>query len=170
MLRRRAVNGGLIGLGWGGMGLAGRPSHAESERPALVVSGRIGAADPNSTERRFSLAALEALGTRDLVTVTPWTRGPQRFTGVPLQRLLEAVQAQGGELLAVALNDYRAVIPAAEAVKADGLLATRMDGQPIRIRDFGPLWMVFPWSDRPELSRPALHYYAVWQLARIEVR
>ncbi|KAA2213245.1 molybdopterin-dependent oxidoreductase [Teichococcus oryzae] len=165
MLRRRAA----IGLGCG-MLAAPAARATEAPRPTLVVSGRIGAPDPGSTERRFSLEALEALGMAEFTTVTPWTPNPRRFSGVPLRKLLEAVRAQGRELHVTALNDYRSVIPVADGVAAGALLATRMEGSPIRIRDFGPVWIVFPWSDRPELDRPALHHYAVWQLARIEVR
>jgi hypothetical protein len=180
--RRNAIrlgSGILAGflLGWGGFGLsAGDARAAEAAPPPLlVVSGLIGPAEGAAggnppPPRPFSLQALEALGTVELTTTTPWTKGPQTFTGVPLQRLLEAVGARGTLLRLSAINDFHAELPVSDARDYGVLLATRQAGRPMRIRDFGPIWIVYPWSDRPDIDRPGYHRRSVWQLARIEVR
>jgi hypothetical protein len=130
-------------------------------REILRVTGRIAAPE----EARFDLAALEALGRGELVTRTAWTgAAPQHFAGVPLQALLAHVGAQGPTLRAVALNDYAITAPVAELTQHGAFLATRQDGQPLRVRDRGPVWMIFPWSQRPELDVPLVRERAIWQL------
>lgn len=138
-------------------------------REILVVTGRV--APPRlGSGVRFDLAALEALGVETLETRTPWTGSePRRFQGVPLARLLAAVGAEGARLRAVALNDYAITADIAELVAAGGFLATRQDGQPLRIRDRGPIWLIFPWSARPDLDTPTLRERSIWQIRRIEI-
>jgi hypothetical protein len=139
---------------------------AARARPILQVSGRIGAAEAV----RFDLDALEALGRADLVTRTAWTGdAPRRFTGVPLARLLGHVGAQGQMLRAVALNDYAITAPVPELVQHGAFLATRQDDQPLRIRDRGPVWMIFPWSQRPELDVALVRERSIWQLRAITI-
>ncbi|MFC3124130.1 molybdopterin-dependent oxidoreductase [Pseudoroseomonas globiformis] len=160
-----------------GLGIAsawpGRPVPAAvpapPARPALRVTGLIGG-EADAGERAFSMDELEALGSASFVTSTPWTKGSQRFTGVPLKRLLDAVECRGTMLHAFAINDYRGEIPVSDAESHGPLLATRLDGRPMRVRDFGPIWLVYPWSERPDLDRPSVHRRSVWQLVRIEVR
>ncbi|PWS35518.1 hypothetical protein DFH01_18110 [Falsiroseomonas bella] len=149
---------------------AAPPVLAETEaprgRPILQVTGRIGAAEGV----RFDLVALEALGRADLVTRTAWTGdAPRRFAGVPLARLLQHVGAQGQMLRAVALNDYAITAPVPELLQHGAFLATREDDQPLRIRDRGPVWMIFPWSQRPELDVALVRERSIWQLRAITI-
>lgn len=138
---------------------------AAAEDPTLEVSGAIAPPAP----RRLTLSQLDALGRVDLATRTPWTQGTQHFSGLPLRRLLEAVGARGDMLRAVALNDYAVQMPVAALLASDGFLATHLDGTPIPVRQRGPFWIVFPWSQRPELETPDHRQRSVWQLQRIEI-
>jgi hypothetical protein len=145
--------------------LAARPLLAQSADPViLTVEGGL-----PSGARDFTLAELEALGMRSLRTATPWTKGPQDFSGVPLLRLLQAVAGAGAmaPMRAEALNRYATALDAEDATRRGALLATRRDGQPMRVRDRGPIWLVFPWSERPELDRPEVHERSIWQLRRL---
>lgn len=138
-------------------------------REVLRVTGRL--ADRYRAEgARFDLAAFEALGLGELRTRTAWT-GPQaqRFSGVSLARLVQAVGAEAPMLRAVALNDYAIRAPLAELLRDDAFLATRQDDEPLRVRDRGPIWMIFPWSQRPELDNATIRERAIWQLRRIEL-
>jgi hypothetical protein len=138
-------------------------------REILAVTGRLAPAHLDNGAR-FDLRALEALGIEDLATRTPWTGNEiRRFQGVPLARLLAAVGAEGRRLRAVALNDYAITAEIAELIAAGGFLATRQDGQPLRIRDRGPIWLIFPWSARPELDTPTHRERSIWQIRRIEI-
>lgn len=148
-----------------GLSLAAPRPAAADERIVLTVTGAIAA------PAEFTLTSLEALGLVELRTRTAWT-GPalRRFGGVPLARLLDAVGSRGTALHAVALNDYAVSAPIPELLRHDAFLATREEGAPMRIRDRGPVWLIFPWSQRPELDVPTVRERAIWQLRRIEIR
>ncbi|MDP3416992.1 molybdopterin-dependent oxidoreductase [Falsiroseomonas sp.] len=144
--------------------LAGAEARAQP-RPVLRVTGRI-----DGDARDFSLAALEALGMVDMATRTTWT-GPEllQFSGVPLATLLRACGATGQSLHIHALNDYAVNVPVADAHDNAALLATRQGGAPLRIRDRGPIWLIYPWSARPELDAPVFRDRAIWQIRQIDV-
>lgn len=57
--------------------------------------------------RSYDLAALDALGPAQIATTTIWTDGVQRFTGVPLRRLLDDAGIADGQITATAINDFR---------------------------------------------------------------
>ena len=138
---------------------------AAAEEPVLDVEGAIRPPSP----RRLTLSQIEATGRVELLTRTPWTLGPQRFAGVPLRHLLDMVGAQGTTLRAAGLNDYAVSMPIAEALASDAFLATRQDDAPIPVRLRGPFWIVFPWSQRPELETAEHRRRAVWQLQHIDI-
>ena len=87
---------------------------------------------------------IEALGWETITTVTPFTEGPQEFAGVPLSALAEATGAEGTVIEAVAINDYTAQIPAAHMAEHDVFLALDLNGEPMRVRDRGPVWIIYP--------------------------
>lgn len=153
---------------------AGAGSKAESlpiptGRPILEIAGAI--TRTNEPGRAvFDLAMIEALGLREVVTPTPWTDGPQRFSGIDPRALLAAVGATGRELEATALDDYRAVVPVEDLERYPMLLATRVDGRPMRVRERGPLWLIYPWGTHPETAEQPYRGRAIWQLRSIVVR
>jgi len=134
---------------------------------ALPIAAAATAADTIPTlqgqvrhgRQEFLLAALKALGPEYLATVTPWTHEVQPFPGVTVARLLRAE----------ALNRYGTELPPEDAATNGALLATRLDGAPMRVRDRGPLWLAFPWSQRPDLASPQVYERSIWQLRRVEI-
>lgn len=130
----------------------------------LEVAGRV-----RDGPVTLDVPALAAFGTTVLVTGTPWTDGESRFEGVLLRDLLAGVGARGTRVRAEALNDYTATIPAEDAETIDILVAWAQDGKPLQRRDKGPFWIVYPWSDRPELDDRLHRQRAVWQLRRLVV-
>jgi hypothetical protein len=135
----------------------------------LTVTGAIGRTNaPGQAD--FDLRALERLGLVRLTTWTPWTEGEIEFEGVWARRLMEAVRARGTEVDALALNDYEQTIPLEDFDKYDVLLATRVNGRLMRVRDKGPIWIVYPWSGHPELDDFATREKSVWQLSALHVR
>jgi hypothetical protein len=144
----------------------GQSSAATAGPVVLSLEGQV-----TGGPRDFTLAALEAIGMETVITTTPWTRGPQEFSGVPLGRLLTTTGNQDTQLLqAEALNRYTVALPAGDAWDNGALLATRLGGEVMRVRDRGPIWLVFPWSSRPELDRSEMHERAIWQLRRIRLQ
>jgi hypothetical protein len=135
----------------------------------LTITGAI--ANSNGDGNAFfDLALLETLPARQIVTETPWTKGLHTFTGVPLETLLQWVGARGQTITAEALNDYSVDLPVADGPEHGALLVYLFDGQPMLPSDRGPLWIVYPFSDRPETRSESFYQRAVWNLYRMTVR
>jgi hypothetical protein len=148
--------------------LAAAPARATDARPVLVVSGRI--TRPNDGERRlFTMADLAELPQHQITTTTPWHRGTRRFSGPLLRDVLAAAGAQGQTLRAVALNDYRVDIPIGDVQRYDVVLARLLDGQPMSVREKGPLFIMYPFDRQPELRNAVYFSRCVWQLKSLDV-
>lgn len=133
----------------------------------LTVKGAITNTNVGDTAE-FDLAMLEALAGRKATMETPWTQGMVTFEGPLLSALLKAVGATGSTLSVKALNDYAAEVPADDA-KLATILATRMDGKLMSVRDKGPLMVVYPFDQDPSLYNEKYFSRSVWQIKEIEV-
>jgi hypothetical protein len=135
----------------------------------LSITGALTHTNDNGAAS-FDMALLATLPQHSFSTKTPWFPQPHKFTGVLVRDLLDAVGSKAGIARAIALNDYRADMPTDELIKNDAMIAYLLDDQPMPVREKGPLVIIFPFSDRPEL-RNAVHYSrAVWQLRSLELR
>ncbi|GAA3534949.1 molybdopterin-dependent oxidoreductase [Zobellella aerophila] len=119
---------------------------------------------------RFDIAALEAMDTLILRTSTPWSDGVQTFTGVRLSQLLADIGAQHHDIEAQALNNYKTGLDWNTLANYPVIIAFKRNGQPMRIRDKGPLWIIYPLDDYPELRTLNNESKMVWQLHRLVVR
>lgn len=169
----RATRRGLLAFGTAGTVTVGRHDAGaavpEPRGPViLTVDGAIGGADPAPTVR-FDVDTLLGLGRHSLRTQTPFTDGEPLFEGVLARRVMEAVQPRGARALALARNDYAVEIPLSDFDRWGVLLATHMDGRRLQLRDKGPLWIVYPWSEHPELDDRVTRQKSVWQLFRLSI-
>jgi hypothetical protein len=152
--------------------LGGRAAAAEDDLPPptghviLTVTGAIARTNGDG-KAQFDAALLESLGTARLVTSTPWTEGRPVFEGVPMRALVERLGAEGKTATVVALNDYRMQIPVADFLQYPVLLASKMNGNTLRIRDKGPLWLIYPQDDFAELRNKPTQAKWVWQIKEI---
>lgn len=168
---RRAVLGlvtaGLLG---GLCALPARALDAPTGKVLLTVRGPIATTNGDAAAS-FDLAMMQKLPRHSFSTRTPWYPQPHKFSGVLLRDLLAAVGAPASATIkAVALNDYRVDIPSDDAVRHGAMLAYLLDEQPMAVRDKGPLVIIYPFDDQPEL-RTAVHYSrAIWQLRSIELK
>jgi hypothetical protein len=144
------------------------PLPAPTEPVILSITGAIAVTNAGNAAQ-FDLPMLRALPARQLVTETPWTRGLHTFTGVPLSDLLARVRAGGKMLTAGALNDYSADLPADDGIRNGALLAYLFDGAPMQASDRGPLWIVYPFSDRVALRTETFYIRSVWNLESLTV-
>ena len=117
----------------------------------------------------YTLSQLEALGLAEVVTSTPWTQGKVSFQGVPLIKLIGTASG-AREIKAIALNDYSASLPFDDAGRFGVILATRMWGKPMAVKDRGPLWIVYPLDAYTELNNQRVHSHMVWQVRVLEAR
>ena len=142
---------------------------APTGRVILTIDGAI---SQTNTPAGLSLdqAALDKLPHVSVRTETPWTEGMVEFSGVPLKALLELAGAKGSLITAIALNDYKVEIPVEDADIPGLIVADRKNGALMPVRDKGPLWIIYPLSDQPELQTEATHSKMIWQLKQLEVR
>jgi hypothetical protein len=143
------------------------------DRPAgvvvLTITGRL--RTPNAGDRAiFDMAMLEQLPQRSFVTRTPWYPEPKKFTGPLLRDVLAACGAQGSNLRAFALNDYRVDLPFEDAQRHDVLLARLLDDKPMAVRDKGPLFIIYPFDSSAELRNTVYYSRSAWQLKTIDVQ
>lgn len=135
----------------------------------LTVTGAI--ADTNAPgAAAFDLDGLMALPATTYETSTIWTEGTHRFEGVLLKDLLAAVGGKGRLIRATALNDYTVEIPLDALDLDNALVAYRVDGKPMSVRNKGPLWIVYPFDRAAEFRSEVLYSRSIWQLATIDVR
>ncbi len=145
------------------------PLGQPAERAILTVSGKI--TDTNKDGSAvFDRAMLEGLGMMSFVTSTPWYQEKVKFEGVSLDRLMTAVGASGDRIVVIALNDYSAELPIADAKKYKVMLALKRDGEYMSVRDKGPLFIVYDFDSDPDLRNQKFYARSVWQIARIEVK
>jgi len=144
----------VTGLGIAGAGPGGGPRPEPAKSPVL----------------RFDRAMLEQIGSGFLQTTTPWTDGRPVFRGVLARDLLAAIEAEGEMVRAIALNDYRYDIPLSDFARYPVLIAYEMNGEPLSVRDKGPLWIVYPLDQFSELRNSKTRRKMVWQLDELQVR
>jgi hypothetical protein len=137
--------------------------------PILEVRGAIENTNANGVAR-FDLAMLQGLPTTRLETSTAVTDGVHLFEGFLMRDLLAHVRAKGETVTATALNNYVIDFDIDEFERFDVLVAYRMDGEPLLPSDKGPLWIVYPRDQHPELQDIRYDYRWVWQLTRLDIR
>lgn len=134
----------------------------------LEVTGAV--SNRNSDDgAQFDMEMLRALPSTIIHTHTSVMDGAQRFEGFLLRDLLGGLGAKGLTIRASALNDYNVDIPLADIEKFDVIVAHSMNGSPLSLRDKGPLWIVYPRDQHPELQDIRYDYRWVWQLKALEV-
>lgn len=141
---------------------------APAGSPLLTVTGDLTVTNAGDVAV-FDLDLLRALDWQEIETHTPYTEGPQRFAGPTLASLLDALGVTSGTLLAMALNDYSVDIPVSDAGEFGVLLAVEHNGEVMRPRTKGPIWVIYPMTGTEPLS-DAHGSRMIWQLNRIAVQ
>ncbi|WP_052877895.1 hypothetical protein [Chromobacterium subtsugae] len=136
----------------------------------LTVSGQIGKWTNNKSRTyEFRESDLQALSQHAITTRTSWT--PEAVFSGPLMRdILRRVEARGGQVKFVALNDYAYTVSRDELEKYNVILARSFNHKPMAIKERGPLWLMYPLPDMPAEERgPLLDAKLIWQVYRITV-
>ena len=150
-------------LAAGVFALLAMPLNAET--PLLTITGQI---VPDTVA--LTRADLEALPQHQLTTATTVTDGTPAFEGFLMRDLLHRVGAEGEEVIAIALNDYRVAIPLSDFHEYDVIGALSMDGETLSPRDKGPIWIVYPRDDHQALQDIRYDTRWVWQLSSLHVQ
>ena len=134
----------------------------------LTVTGNITRTTDGNTAL-FDIAGLEAIGTTTLVTRTPWDEEPVEFEGVLGRRLFDYLGGEASTVEATALNDYRTIIPMSDFYDHDVIFALKRNGTYMPIRGKGPIFVVYPFDDDPDLWSQIYLTRSIWQLNWIKL-
>ena len=110
-----------------GVGLAASLDQPKADS-ILTVSGKLSVTNAQATAQ-FDRAMLEKIGMVSFTTMTPWYKEPVKFEGVPLAKLMAALEAKGEKIVVVAMNDYSAEVPMEDIAKYNVILALKRDGE-----------------------------------------
>lgn len=138
---------------------------ASSSEAILTVS----TSGPSANSVDLDLTAIEHMPKHHVVTSTPWTNGVSTFDGVLLRDLLHQLGFAGSTVRFTALNDYAIDIPTADFEQYDVLLAYATDGRPMSVRDKGPLWVIYPLDEHPEINTSETLSKMIWQVRRMDL-
>lgn len=159
----------LAGIWCVALGTAGIAQQAPTGRVILEISGAITNVNGDGV-MRYDRDMLEALGMHEIITETPWTDGSVTFRGVLARDLMASAGATGTQIKAIALNDYSVEIPVPDFETYGVILALQKDGEYLTVRNRGPLWIIYPWTDETELQNELYYSRSIWQLRTIDVR
>ncbi|MGN8119155.1 molybdopterin-dependent oxidoreductase [Labrys sp. 22185] len=136
----------------------------------LTIGGNV--SKPNNAKTKtydFTEDEFLKLGSREITTATPWTR-TSTFKGPLLTDIISQAGASGKVMHLRALNDFTADLDIEEAKKYGAIGAYSMNGERLQVKDFGPVWAMFPRDAYPdELNTPSAISKYVWQICRIDV-
>jgi hypothetical protein len=142
---------------------------APRNEAVLTISGNIATSNAGAT-LSFDLATLEQLGIAQYTVMDPFEKHTIAYAGVLLSDLLKyaGTRSTAKSIHLVALDDYESEITMEDINKWPILIATRIDGGAIAIKNGGPTRVVFP-----------IHAYQidaayndqwVWSIKSIDVR
>ncbi len=121
--------------------------------------------------------ALTSLPAQSFTTSTIWTEGPQEFTGLAMADLLAILtnldetltmdRLNAASFTLIAANGYQIEVPIAHYSERTALIAYARNGQPMTLRDKGPLWIVYPFDTDPMYRSEVIYANSIWQLEQI---
>ena len=114
-------------------------------------------------------SSLKEINGQTLETITPWTDNPLTFQGISLASLLAKYKIKGRIAKAKALNDYVVEIDLQEAIEANAFIVSHIDNQPMKVRNKGPFWIIFPWSEKTELNDRKYQDWSIWQMVELKI-
>lgn len=153
------------------------PSVLKDGSPLPTPTGSViltvnGALNGNPGEPiRFDIAGLEQFGLIRYTSKNRWYSNPVTYEGVKGSVFLSRIGVPKGvtRLKLRALNDYVVYIPISDFHSWPVMLALKLDGRYMSVREKGPIWVVYPNHIHPELMAPTHQGKWIWQLAEITI-
>jgi len=134
----------------------------------LKISGNIKNTNVDG-EAWFDLAMLKSIGVTEIKTESPWTESIADYSGVAIKDLMDTVGAESGDFTAYALNKYEFNFSKIDFKDYPVIIAWEQNSVPLTVRTLGPLWIMFPYTDYPEIDNEKHRNAAVWQLVSLVV-
>jgi len=145
----------------------GMPDEAAAQDPAwrIDLTGDVQSAAPSSV----TIEDLEKLPLTEYNAFDPFKKQRINFTGVLLRDIVREYGAAGVDRVQVkAIDQYIADFIRDEWARIDILLATRMDGKPITIKQNGPVRIVLPDDTARDMGHDVFIAKWIWFVKSIQ--
>lgn len=149
---------------------AGDPIPAPKGKIVLRVEGA--SSGEAGKPLAFDIPTLELMGLIRFTNTNRWYTEPVTFEGVLGSDFLAAVGVPPGAktMHMVALNDYVADVPIEDLRLWPVMLALKIDGKYMSVREKGPIWLVYPSHIDEKLGEPAYQGRWIWQVKDIRFK
>lgn len=140
--------------------IAEQKQGSQAQEWYLTVQGQI------QKRSAWKLSELKKLSSQEIKTTNPHNtenrKAIQTFQGIAVSQLLEKseVDPKVKEVTFLSSNNYRVTVSLEDLQRYPILLAWSKDSKPLTRSEGGPLYLVFPYSDYPEL--PNKYSDAFW--------
>tara|TARA_Y100001956_G_C4110006_1_gene181937 strand:+ start:524 stop:1018 length:495 start_codon:yes stop_codon:yes gene_type:complete len=136
--------------------------------PILWIEGKITQSN-SDVGVQMDEAMLQSLDMGVIRTSNHVTDTVMEYSGPTFESLLDFLGAFGTHVKVMAWDDYVVTIPIEYLQKYKVLLATHENGERMTIDGKGPFFVVFPFSDFPELRSDYFYSLSVWQVREVIV-
>ena len=151
--------------------LLGMLSLAPMSAADMEVVLTVDDASDDAPPMTYSLDDLDKLTQVRVLTTNEFVDGMTEFSGPLARDVLGRIGVEGDRSARfVAINEYEVLVDVDDFLEYDVILATRMDGELLSRRTKGPIWLIYPISDNPELQDVRVNSKLIWQLKNIEVQ
>jgi hypothetical protein len=147
------------------LSLALVPALLAQDAVVLTIDGKVRDGSPVE----LTLRDLDQMPQTTIRTATPWHDHVVEFQGVELSSLMDLAGAEGETAFVLALNEYSAEVPVSDFQAFGPILATRQDGEVMAVADKGPLFIVYPYDEDPQLQAEKFYLRSVWSVSSITI-
>ncbi|MCC0028935.1 MAG: molybdopterin-dependent oxidoreductase [Brucellaceae bacterium] len=112
----------------------------------------------------------EAVGIAEITTrLVGETETRSQVRGPRFDALLDHFGVDGEMVRVSGIDKYAADLPLDELKRYPVLLAYEINGKRLTLRSKGPVWVVYPFDDHPEIEDQLREARSVWQVGEVEV-
>jgi len=140
-------------------------SHLSASEKTLLEINSIS----ESINEQFTLNQLLQLPQHDITTKLPWTSESNTYSGPYLKDVLQSAKTTGQWISLHALDYYNVSLNFQQIERFNPILALKKDGRLLTVRSKGPIWLLLPVDDYPELNAAIYNDYMIWHLVKIGV-
>jgi hypothetical protein len=138
--------------------------------PTLGYAQDILTVETSEKSKSYTLEEMLAMPQTKVVTKNDYVDEVTTFEGPSLRSILEQMDiGPEATLKMLALNDFSSEAPAADAYNYDVILAVLLNGETMSVREKGPIWVIYPMDENPELQDDSYNGRLAWQLKSISV-
>ncbi|MDH2432479.1 molybdopterin-dependent oxidoreductase [Pokkaliibacter sp. MBI-7] len=137
-----------------------------ADRPVLTITAA------HHEQVVLTLQQLEAMPSKTIGAFFPNLNDSDhssQWRGIPLSEVLKLVDEKDKGVNIFALNNYSHPIPADDITQYDPIVAYQRDGNYMAVRNYGPLIVIYPLDDKPNLRNQDIYARMVWQVEKIDV-